>query len=468
MTTHELWQAALGQLELSLFTKTGSKTHYSTWFKNTFISSFESLRVVVGVPNGFTKAWLEKKYHVDILKAIQNVTGEPVKEIMYKVELRAQVPQEISSQTTVGITVAPESSEAPANNEAEVMETTNVFGLNPRYNFDNFIVGKTNELAHAAAQAVAEKPGRYNPLFVYGGVGLGKTHLLQAIGHKMLEMAPRSKVLYVSSERFTNEFIHSIRSGRAKEFKDTYRTVDLLMIDDIQFISAKEGTQEEFFHTFNALHQANKQIIMSSDRPPKAIPSIEQRLVSRFEWGMIVDISTPDLETRIAILESKCKEKGYEIPREMLSFVATAVHSNVRELEGALNKIIAYHQFKNIRPSVESVREMMTSFTAAAQAGKKNLTTKQLLDTVAAYFDLPIPDLLGKCREKRLAFPRQIIMFLMREELKSSYPTIGKMMGGRDHTTAIHAYNKILKELEEDEKLKHDISLIKQRLYAAG
>jgi len=467
MTTHELWQAALGELELTLFTQTGSKTHYSTWFKNTFISSFENLRVVVGVPNGFTKAWLEKKYHAHILKAIQNVTKEPVKEIMYKVELKAQLPHEITSSAPAGEVAMTESSEAPAA-EAEVMEATNVFGLNPRYNFENFIVGKTNELAHAAAQAVAEKPGRYNPLFVYGGVGLGKTHLLQAIGHKMLEMAPRSKVLYVSSERFTNEFIHSIRSGRAKEFKDTYRTVDLLMIDDIQFISAKEGTQEEFFHTFNALHQANKQIIMSSDRPPKAIPSIEQRLVSRFEWGMIVDISTPDLETRIAILESKCKEKGYDIPREMLSFVATAVHSNVRELEGALNKIIAYHQFKNIKPTVESVRDMMTTFTAAAQAGKKNLTTKQLLDTVAAYFDLAVPDLLGKCREKRLAFPRQIIMFLMREELKSSYPTIGKMMGGRDHTTAIHAYNKILKDLEEDEKLKHDISLIKQRLYSAG
>ena len=467
MTTHELWQAALGELELTLFTQTGSKTHYSTWFKNTFVSSFENLRVVVGVPNGFTKAWLEKKYHTHILKAIQNVTKEPVKEIMYKVEIRANMPQEISAPAVVA-EIIEEAMETGSSHESAALEGTNVFGLNPRYNFENFIVGKTNELAHAAAQAVAEKPGRYNPLFIYGGVGLGKTHLLQAIGHKMLEMNPRTKVLYVSSERFTNEFIHSVRSGRAKEFKDTYRNVDLLMIDDIQFITGKEGTQEEFHNTFNALHQANKQIIMSSDRPPKAIQGIEQRLVSRFEWGMIVDISTPDLETRIAILESKCREKGYEISREMLSFVATAVHSNVRELEGALNKIIAYHQFKNIKPSVESVRELMSSFTAAAMAGKKNLTTKQLLDTVASYFDLPVPDLLGKCREKRLAFPRQIIMFLMREELKSSYPTIGKMMGGRDHTTAIHAYNKILKDLEEDEKLKHDINLIKQRLYATG
>jgi chromosomal replication initiator protein len=280
-------------------------------------------------------------------------------------------------------------------------------------------------------------------------------------------MNSRAKVLYVTSERFTNEFIHSVRSGRAKEFKDTYRNVDLLMIDDIQFITGKEGTQEEFHNTFNALHQANKQIIMSSDRPPKAIQGIEQRLVSRFEWGMIVDISTPDLETRIAILESKCKERGVELDREILSFIAAAVHSNVRELEGALNKIIAYHQFKNTRPTLESVRELLSSVTQAGLS-KKNLTAKMLLDTVATYFDLPVADLLGKCREKRLAFPRQIIMYLMREELKSSYPAIGKTLGGRDHTTAIHAYGKINRDLQEDEKLKHDLNLIKQRLYATS
>ncbi len=466
MNTHELWQAALGELELALFSQTGSKTHYSTWFKNTFVSSFDNGRIIVCVPNAFTKAWLEKKYHAAILNALKNVTKDQAREIMYKVEMKPQSPQELSTAAL------PVSSEETGDTraispDAENLESANDFCLNPRYTFENFIVGKTNELAHAAAQAVTEKPGRYNPLFIYGGVGLGKTHLLQAIGHRMLELNPRTKVLYVTCERFTNEFIHAVRSGRGKEFKDTYRTLDLLLIDDIQFITGKEGTQEEFFHTFNSLHQSNRQVVLSSDRPPKAIQGIEQRLVSRFEWGMMVDISTPDLETRVAILESKCKDKQCELNREILSYVASTVHSNVRELEGALNKIIAYHQFKNLKPSMESVRELVTSFTAAA-ASKKNLTPKNLLDTVATYYDIAIADLLGKCREKRLAFPRQIIMYLMREELGSSYPTIGKIIGGRDHTTAIHAYTKIVKDLQEDDKLKHDISLIKQRLYSAS
>jgi chromosomal replication initiator protein len=458
MNTHELWQAALGELELSL-----SKAHYTTWFRNTFISSFENNRVVVCVPNAFTKAWLEKKYHAAIVKALQNITKEQIKEVMYKVEMKPQVPQDVKFGSEPALAENP--AQSPPLSAEETPEVANPFGLNPRYTFEQFIVGKTNELAHAAAVAVTEKPGRYNPLFVYGGVGLGKTHLLQAIGHKMCELSNRTRVLYVTCEKFTNEFIHAVRNGRGKEFKDTYRNVDLLLIDDIQFITGKESTQEEFFHTFNALHQANKQIVLGSDRPPKAIQGIEQRIVSRLEWGMLVDISSPDLETRIAIMESKCKEKQYDLNREILSYIASVVQSNVRELEGALNKIIAYHQFKNIKPSLESVRELITSFNASS---KKNLTAKNLLETVAGYFDLPIPDLLGKCREKRLAFPRQIIMYLMREELRSSYPTIGRLMGGRDHTTAIHAYSKISGDLQEDEKLRHDLNLIKQRLYSSA
>ncbi len=463
MTTHELWQAALGELELSL-----SKANYTTWFRNTFISTFDDARIVVSVPNTFTKAWLEKKYHVAILKALQNVAKDGVREVHYKVELKPSAPQEIIAPIGLSATsAAVASAQATVAHEEEANEVTKDFSLNPRYTFEHFIVGKTNELAHAAALAVTEKPGRYNPLFVYGGVGLGKTHLLQAIGHKMVEMNPRTKVLYVTCERFTNEFIHAVRNGRGKEFKDTYRGLDLLLVDDIQFITGKEGTQEEFFHTFNALHQSNKQIIMSSDRPPKAIQGIEQRLVSRFEWGMMVDISVPDLETRVAILESKCKEKRHELSREILSYVASAIQSNVRELEGTLNKIIAYHQFKNVKASLESVRDLVSTMNNAA-GSKKNLTPKDLLDTVATYFDIAVPDLLGKCREKRLSFPRQIIMYLMREELSSSYPSIGKMIGGRDHTTAIHAYTKIASDLQEDEKLRHDLSLIRQRLYSAA
>ena len=460
MTTHELWQAALGELELSL-----SKANYTTWFRNTFISAFEEGRIVVSVPNTFTKAWLEKKYHGAILKALQNVAKEGgVREVHYKVELKPSVPQDIG--TPIG-TPSAATPTAAAHADEEAHEGIKDFSLNPRYTFENFIVGKTNELAHAAALAVTEKPGRYNPLFIYGASGLGKTHLLQAIGHKMIEMNPRTKVLYVTCERFTNEFIHAVRNGRGKEFKDTYRNLDLLLVDDFQFIAGKESTQEEFFHTFNALHQSNKQIILSSDRPPKAIPDIEQRLVSRCEWGMMVDVSAPELETRVAILESKCKEKHYEIARDMLSLVASSVQSNVRELEGTLNKIIAYHQFKNVKPSMESIRELVSSINNSA-GSKKNLTAKDLLDTVAGYYDLPLPDLLGKCREKRLSFPRQVIMYLMREELNSSYPAIGKMIGGRDHTTAIHAYTKIQSDLQEDEKLRHDLVLIRQRLYSAA
>lgn len=457
MTTHELWQAALGELELSL-----SKANYTTWFRNTFISAFEDGRVVVSVPNTFTKAWLEKKYHIAITKALQNIIKEGVREVHYKVELKQAVPQDVGTPIGGQPSATPV---AAAQAEEEAAEATKDFSLNPRYTFENFIVGKTNELAHAAALAVTEKPGRYNPLFVYGGVGLGKTHLLQAIGHKMIAMNPRTKVLYVTCERFTNEFIHAVRNGRGKEFKDTYRSLDLLLIDDIQFITGKEGTQEEFFHTFNTLHQSNKQIVLSSDRPPKAIQGIEQRLVSRFEWGMMVDISAPDLETRVAILESKCKDKQYELSREILSYVASSVQSNVRELEGTLNKIIAYHQFKNLKPSLETIRELVSSMSHAA-GSKKNLTPKELLDTVASYYDISLPDILGKCREKRLSFPRQVIMYLMREELSSSYPAIGKIIGGRDHTTAIHAYTKIVKEIQEDEKLRHDLTLIRQRLYS--
>jgi chromosomal replication initiator protein len=458
MNTHELWRSALGELEVTL-----SKAHYTAWFRNTFISSFEEGRMVVCVPNAFTKAWLEKKHHVVIVKVLQNLTNNTVKEVMYKVELKPQVPQELSAVSMGQSSTQEVSGEADHSEEAG--ESVNDFGLNPKYNFESFIVGKTNELAHAAAQAVTEKPGRYNPLFIYGGVGLGKTHLLQAIGNRMVELNQRTKVLYITSERFTNEFIHSVKNQRGKEFSDTYRGLDLLLVDDIQFIVGKEATQEQFFHTFNTLHQAGKQVVLTSDRPPKAIQGIEQRLVSRFEWGMMVDISSPDLETRVAILESKCDDKNFALNREILSYVASVVQSNVRELEGALNKIIAYHQFKNIAPTLESVREIITSFNAAANS-KKNLTPKNLLDTVASYYDININDLLGKCREKRLAFPRQIIMYLMREELRSSYPTIGRTMGGRDHTTAIHAYTKITNDLQEDEKLKHDLSLIKQRLYS--
>lgn len=463
MNTNELWQAVLGELELKL-----SKANFTTWFRQTFITNFQEGEVVVGVPNTFTKAWLEKKYHKEITNLLQNFSGARLRNIIYRVETKPGLPVSIDfaekeeknrsedwySQPTGFQTVSTPKAQ-------EMIEVS----LNQKYTFSNFIVGKQNELAHAAAQAVSGQPGGvYNPLFIYGGVGLGKTHLLQAVGNEIAKQNSKFKILYVTSEKFTNDFIHAIRTNRTKEFKDLYRTADVLLIDDIQFITGKEGTQEEFFHTFNALHQNNKQIILTSDRPPKAISDLEQRLSSRFEWGMMADIGSPDFETRIAILQAKCREKNYLLEQDILHLISTAIQSNVRELEGALNKIIALHQFKNQTPSLDSVRPILSSFQPTKN--KKNISPRVLIQTVATYFDLTIDELLGKSREKRLAFPRQIIMYIMREEMKSSFPSIGAELGGRDHTTAIHAHDKIANLISSDEKLQQDVEIIKQKIYA--
>jgi chromosomal replication initiator protein len=466
MNTNELWQAVLGELELKL-----SKANFTTWFKQTFIATFGETEVVIGVPNTFTKTWLEKKYHKEIHNLLQNfANNNRIKNIIYRVETKAGLPVSIEPMDIKEAMVENQTFSQAAYyqtfpqivqpSKQEVVEVS----LNTKYSFSNFIVGKQNELAHAAAQAVASQPGNvYNPLFIYGGVGLGKTHLLQAVGNELAKQNPKAKILYVTSEKFTNDFIQAIRTNRTKEFKDVYRTVDALLIDDIQFITGKEGTQEEFFHTFNTLHQNNKQIILTSDRPPKAIPDLEQRLSSRFEWGMMADIGSPDFETRIAILQAKCREKNYLLEQDILHHISTVVQSNVRELEGALNKIIAMHQFKNIVPTIETVKPILASFQPIKN--KRNISPRLLIQTVAAYFELQIEDLLGKSREKRLAFPRQIIMYIMREEMKSSFPSIGNELGGRDHTTAMHAYEKITNMIAVDEKLQQDVESIKQRLY---
>ncbi|MBI4090149.1 MAG: chromosomal replication initiator protein DnaA, partial [Candidatus Kerfeldbacteria bacterium] len=324
MTNEQLWQVVLGELELLI-----SKANFTTWFKHTFILSTEQGTVVVGVPNAFTQSWLQSKYHDHIVKAIEQALGAKPVTIRYQVAALKRQPM---------ATAAPAAAPAPkpasnGNGRAED------FNLNPRYQFVSFVVGKGNALAHAAAMAVSEKPGEaYNPLFIYGGAGLGKTHLTQAIGHEVLRRFPGKQVLYVSCERFTNDFIQAVSRGQVETFKNRYRTVDVLLIDDIQFLAGKEGTQEEFFHTFNALHQLNRQIVVTSDRPPKSIPALEARLTSRFEWGMIADIALPDYETRTAILEAKCKEKNYQLAGEVVHYLATTIQSNVRELEGALNR----------------------------------------------------------------------------------------------------------------------------------
>jgi chromosomal replication initiator protein len=448
MNNDQIWQSVLGEIELGL-----SKANFTTWFKNTFISSFEDDKVVVCVPNTFTKAWLEKKYHKQIVEAIKNITTREIKEIFYKVETRKTNPvDDLLKRIKI-------------RKEPEIKDVTpiNQFGLNARYTFNNFIVGKGNELAHAACQAVAANPGNaYNPLFIYGGVGLGKTHLLQAIGHEISKKSP--KILYVTSEKFTNDYIQAVKNGQAKEFKDRYRNIDLLMIDDIQFMAGKDGTQEEFFHTFNELHQNNKQIIITSDRPPKSIPALEKRLLSRFEWGMIADIVQPDLETRMAILETKCREKNYSLEDEIMRFIANNVQNNIRELEGALNRIIAYHEFNNTKPSVDSTKSVLNSILISTKT--KSIGTKDIIDAVSRFFDIAIKEITGKSRKKELVYPRQITMYLMRKEANISYPTIGQELGGRDHTTAMHAFNKLEKEIEENEKIKQDIESVRQLLFA--
>jgi chromosomal replication initiator protein len=450
MNNDQLWQAVLGEVELNL-----SKANFTTWFKNTFISSFDDEKIVIGVPNTFTKAWLEKKYHKEILNALKNVSDKKIKEIYYNVETKKPGLVESLLRKT---------KKEDRAGSSDII-STNRFGLNSRYTFESFVVGKGNELAHAACQAVAANPGKaYNPLFIYGGVGLGKTHLLQAIGHELAK--DTDKVLYVTCEKFTNDYIQSVRNGKAKDFKDRYRNVDLLMVDDIQFMAGKDGTQEEFFHTFNELHQTNKQIIITSDRPPKSIPALEKRLLSRFEWGMIADVIQPNVETRMAILEAKCKEKNYPLEEQILNFIANTVQNNIRELEGALNRLIAFHEFNNSKPTIETTKTVLNSIVSSLQS--KSATPKAIVEAVSRFYDVDIKDIVGKGRRKELVRPRQVTMYLMRGEANTSYPTIGHELGGRDHTTAMHACNKINKEVQDNERTKQEVESIKQLLYNGG
>lgn len=459
MDTHAIWTAVLGELELAV-----SRASFTTWFRNTGITRFENGEIIICVPNAFTKAYIEKKYHQPILHCLERITGKPVRRIDYQIEsMRNHEPREVVF-ATVPQSASPGTNNPLLANLHDVGPAPNKYGLNSRYVFETFIVGKGNELAHAAAQAIAERPGdAYNPLFVYGGAGLGKTHLLQAVGNAILAKNNQKKVLYVTIDTFTNDFINAIREGRAKDVKDLYRAVDVLVVDDIQFISGKERTQEEFFHTFNELHQQRKQIIISSDRPPKAIAGIEDRLRSRLEWGMIVDIAQPDIETRVAILDARCRERGFPISLHILQTVATIIQTNVRELEGALNKILAYHQFKNTEPTDESVRSILSSIESASI--RSSITAKQVMNTVSEFYGITIDTVVGQSREKRFAMPRQVIMFLMRKELNMSFPAIGEELGGRDHTTAMHAYSKIERGAENDLKLRQEIEMIKQRMY---
>ncbi len=475
----QLWNAALGTIELSI-----SKANFSTWFKSTKILSMDNNHIVIGVPNGFAKEWLENKYQSYILQALRREQPE-----IYSMSCAVYNPQESEQQPTqmhpqAAYAVAPTHNtqqkpvpthSAPVaaptvtmqvSQQENTLLTTNIVSLNNRYTFENFIVGEHNELAKAACHAVCESLGRiYNPLFIYGKVGLGKTHLLQAIGNHVRERNAKKRIVYTTSERFTADLVSAIKNNKADKFKDEYQKVDLLIIDDVQFLAGKEKTQQEFFHIFNVLYNLNKQIVISSDRPPKAISTLEERLRSRFEGGMIVDVSQPDLETRIAILRTKAMEKGFYLTDDVLRFMSENIKNNIRELEGALNRVIAICDLRKQEPTRELVEQALGEIIQSSK--KRCVQNKEVVDVIAEFYEVSREDLIKRGRKKEIVYPRQIAMYLLRKELNMSYPGIGKYFNGRDHTTALHAYEKISKELSNNDRLKEEISFIREKLYAA-
>ena len=450
MDKEELWQALLAQIQFNI-----SKANFATWFKNTGVVSKNEGQVIVTVPNNFSKEWLENKYNKLIFKILHNL-DEGIKEVKYLVG-RPGLENMGPSMTTA------DAYEAVPQLEIQEFKINKESNLNPRYTFENFIIGPFNELAQASAWAVAQSPGSaFNPLFIYGGVGLGKTHLLQAVGNEVAKKVPQKKIKYTSSEKFTSGIINSIKNREVEKFKAVFKDIDVLIIDDIQFLSGKEKTQEEFFHIFNNLYEKNKQIILSSDRPPKAIAALEERLRSRFEGGMIADISLPDLETRLAILKAKSQEKKVGFADDVLEYIASNIQINIRELEGALNRLAAYQKLNNQPPNLEVAKTLLKNVIFSP---KKLANPEKIIKAVAAFYNIKEKDILDTSRKKEIVRSRQVAMYFLRQELKSSFPFIGKKFGGKDHTTAIHAYNKIAKEVESNDSLVEEISLIKEQIY---
>ncbi|NLV87867.1 MAG: chromosomal replication initiator protein DnaA [Tissierellia bacterium] len=433
-----IWNEVLNLMKVEL-----TEVSFNTWLKTIEPVSISSDKIILAAPNEFTKGILVGRYLNLIKNAVKHVTKEDF-------DIQFIIPGEEYS-LNLGQSIVQENVE---NNQRAQ--------LNPKYTFDTFVIGNSNRFAHAASLAVAEAPAQaYNPLFIYGGVGLGKTHLMHAIGHFILNQNPSAKVVYVSSEKFTNELINSIREYRNEEFRNKYRNVDVLLIDDIQFIAGKEGTQEEFFHTFNALHEANKQIIISSDRPPKEIPTLEDRLRSRFEWGLIADIQPPDLETRIAILRKKANVENIKVNDDVMLYIASKIESNIRELEGALIRVVAYSSLTNSDVTVELAEEALKDILSSNKVVE--ITVDSIKEIVSKNFKIKIEDFNSKKRTRAIAYPRQIAMYLTRELTDLSLPKIGDEFGGRDHTTVIHAYDKITSDLKENPELKRKIDdMIKQ------
>ncbi len=453
MNKEELWQAVLAEIQFHI-----SRANFTTWFANTKIISKENNRILISVPNSFSKEWLENKYNKLILKTLYSLDNK-IKEVKY--EVRPSLSLLKSSESSHKAIPKTDLEEQLNFQEFKINKETN---LNPRYTFDNFVVGSFNELAQAAAWAVSKKPGLvYNPLFIYGKVGLGKTHLLQAIGNKIIEKFSSKRVLYIPAEKFTSEVITAIKNQSIEKLKTKFRKIDVLVLDDVQFLAGKEKTQEEFFHTFNALYEKNKQIVLSSDRSPKAIPALEERLRSRFEGGMIADISFPDYETRLAILKTKLQEKKVNFSEEVLEYIASNIQKNIREMEGALNNLIAHQKLYNKQPDIKTARKLLKKLISPPP---KVVSPNTIIQIVAEFFDLKKEEILTSSRKKEIVRPRQIAMYLLREELKSSFPFIGRKFNGKDHTTAIYACEKIKKEIENNEKLLEEINLIRQRIYS--
>ncbi|HEY7623806.1 MAG TPA: chromosomal replication initiator protein DnaA [Candidatus Limnocylindria bacterium] len=449
----QLWSAALGELQVGL-----SRAQYDTWFKDTQVISEEDDVFLIGVPNAFAREWLESKFRAQVRATLQHLLGRTV-DVRFVTSAGPGAP---ARQTgSAGPTGAPANGQQAANQERREALAL----LNARYTFSTFVVGSNNRLAHAAALSVAERPGHsYNPLFVYGGSGLGKTHLMHAIGQAVIARHPKKRVAYATSEKFTNEFINSIRAQKGEEFRERYRRIDVLLIDDIQFIAGKEGTQEEFFHTFNAIHEEGKQIVMSSDRPPKAITQLEDRLRSRFEWGLIADISAPDLETRIAILRAKAEAQNVAVPPPVIDFLAQRIVSNIRELEGALTRIVAFAALQAVPVTTQLAQEMLQNILYNPH--RKNLSPERIVETVARYYGIPLDQIKGKARDKQVVLPRQIAMYLMREETEAPLLRIGEALGGRDHSTVLHGCEKIEREMAENDDFRRDVGALRELLYA--
>jgi chromosomal replication initiator protein len=453
----QVWSQVQEELRFQL-----AKRTYDMWLKNTSVVSADGGTFRIGVPSKLAKDWLEDRFSGLIQETLQAVTGSEV-DIDFVIAPSGHRPAHtlFESDDDNHRDNGHDSNAPEPIPEAELVAPSE---LNARFRFSSFVVGHNSQFAHAAAKAVAEAPGdSYNPLFLYGGVGLGKTHLMHAIGHEVHERFPRKRVVYLTSEQFTNEVISSIATARMGEFRHKYRTVDVLLIDDVQFLAGKDRTKEEFFHTFNALHEINKQIVISSDRPPKEIPTLEDRLRSRFEWGLIADIQSPDFETRLAILHSKLGDNMSLIPEEVLSFIAHKVQRNIRELEGALTRVQAFAAVHQRQVDQEEAARLLSDIIPAGT--RKPINVERIQSLVADYYNVTLDDMKGKRRDKHIVFPRQVAMFLVREETPSSLPAIGKAFGGRDHTTALHSIEKIANELKEDERLRYEVQAIREKLY---